>query len=300
VIHLCSFVPVPYSRTCRQFEAWATENARLVRYHSVGQSLEGRPIPCLTIADGARLGKKRVVIVSGEHAIEFPGVWSVLGIAEYLVSGQESATRLLSEYVFDILPHCNPDGNVLGRGKFNAAGTNMCEAYGKVADGCACETCTKITLDSVPEARAIWDYLSADTPPFLHLNFHGWRTLAVGREPYEGGEVTPDDHYPEGEPKRWKRILDREFSLRTHGASWGGRLWVSGHTQLGYQLAKHYGTFGYGYEPNMRTGVQGCKNTGAWVLLTLLNGVELCEARNWDEIIQAEKRWRLFLPLDEH
>lgn len=68
---------------------------------------------------------------------------------------------------------------------------------------------------------------------------------------------------------------DRKMATDTHGLSLHGRFSRDPIHSLMHQLAKHFNTLAYQYEPNMRLGTEGVKKRGVEILKVLLDGVEV-------------------------
>ncbi len=88
----------------------AKQHPALVSVHSLGSSVEGRPIRDLEISHG---GKIRIVLDGGHHAREWISVMVPICIADWLVARHEHDPRvrkLLETVSFHIVPVVNPDG----------------------------------------------------------------------------------------------------------------------------------------------------------------------------------------------
>jgi len=284
-IYLSSFVPLPYSEMSCWLKEVETVHSDILTLDSIGRSVRGREIWLLGMA-GRKNGtaeKNPIFISSGCHPAEFPGVWAVKGIIEYLVSGDAVAKWILDNYIVYAIPQMNPDGNVSGRCQFNAEGQDVSTSFGKVVgEECRCWRCSG-SEDKPPahEAKIIWDF-AKKIRPYLYVDFHGWRTCIFGHEPFEGAGTFDERVYTDEGKRAAKRILDREIETRTHGTSLFGRLFDASEKtvhMLGHQLTKNFNTLSYSYEPNMRIGVDGCMKRGVQVLKVLLNGIEIYNRR---------------------
>lgn len=93
-----------------------------VRFNgSIGNSVEGRPIPMIELSSGAGdAGKRRVWIHAGIHSAETTSYFVVEGLVDFLLnSGTPEAANLLSGCIFNIVPMLNVDGNA--RGNYRAS-----------------------------------------------------------------------------------------------------------------------------------------------------------------------------------
>jgi murein tripeptide amidase MpaA len=101
-----------------------TQTAALdgVRYRSLGRSLDGQDIDCLTIGDGPL----KVWLYARQHPGETMAEWWMEGALEKLTDEDDPVARILrSECTFRIVPNMNPDGSRRGHLRTNAAGVNL-------------------------------------------------------------------------------------------------------------------------------------------------------------------------------
>ncbi|VDK75053.1 unnamed protein product [Anisakis simplex] len=63
----------------------------------------------------------------GIELMSYPPLWAsnYLGIIEFLISDDERAKRLRSEYVFKVIPMLNPDGVFLGNYRCSLLGADL-------------------------------------------------------------------------------------------------------------------------------------------------------------------------------
>ncbi|ARS28810.1 peptidase M14, carboxypeptidase A [Sphingomonas sp. KC8] len=93
-----------------------------VTYASLGRTLDGQELDCLTIAGG----KKQVWLYARQHPGESMAEWWMEGALERLTDPQDSVARALRcAATFHIVPNMNPDGSQLGHLRTNAAGVNL-------------------------------------------------------------------------------------------------------------------------------------------------------------------------------
>jgi murein tripeptide amidase MpaA len=93
-----------------------------VRYSSLGKSLDGQDIDCLTIGEGAL----NVWLYARQHPGESMAEWWMEGALEKLTDEDDPVARMLSkECTFRVVPNMNPDGSKRGHLRTNAAGTNL-------------------------------------------------------------------------------------------------------------------------------------------------------------------------------
>lgn len=93
-----------------------------VGYESLGKSLDGQDIDCLTIGEGPL----RVWLYARQHPGETMAEWWMEGALEKLTDEDDPVARVLRrECTFRIVPNMNPDGSRRGHLRTNAAGVNL-------------------------------------------------------------------------------------------------------------------------------------------------------------------------------
>ena len=93
-----------------------------VGYESLGKSLDGQDIDCLTIGEG----DLNVWLYARQHPGESMAEWWMEGALEKLTDPDDPIARVLRDSCsFNIVPNMNPDGSRRGHLRTNAAGTNL-------------------------------------------------------------------------------------------------------------------------------------------------------------------------------
>ncbi len=93
-----------------------------VRYQSLGKSLDGQDLDCLTIGEGPL----SVWLYARQHPGETMAEWWMEGALEKLVDPDDPVARVLRrECTFRVVPNMNPDGSRRGHLRTNAAGVNL-------------------------------------------------------------------------------------------------------------------------------------------------------------------------------
>jgi murein tripeptide amidase MpaA len=93
-----------------------------VEYRSLGKTLDGQDIDCLTIGEGPL----NVWLYARQHPGESMAEWWMEGALEKLTDPDDPVARVLrSECTFRIVPNMNPDGSRRGHLRTNAAGINL-------------------------------------------------------------------------------------------------------------------------------------------------------------------------------
>ena len=93
-----------------------------VTQRELTRTLDGRPLDCMTVGEGA----KQVWLYARQHPGESMAEWWVEGALEKLTDGSDANARLLREKAtFHIVPNMNPDGSFRGHLRTNAVGVNL-------------------------------------------------------------------------------------------------------------------------------------------------------------------------------
>ena len=93
-----------------------------VAYSSLGRSLDGQDIDCLTIGEGPI----RVWLYARQHPGESMAEWWMEGALEKLTDPDDPIARVLRrDCTFRIVPNMNPDGSRRGHLRTNAVGVNL-------------------------------------------------------------------------------------------------------------------------------------------------------------------------------
>ncbi|MFH1468589.1 MAG: M14-type cytosolic carboxypeptidase [Pseudomonadota bacterium] len=111
---IATFFPFNYT----EMLAWTDEVSRHpeATLEQAATSDQGREIRLLTITDpGSPASDKRHIFILGrQHSGETAGTWELVGLVEFLLSGEAEAQALLQGFVWHIVPMLNPDGVYLG------------------------------------------------------------------------------------------------------------------------------------------------------------------------------------------
>lgn len=93
-----------------------------VTCRTLGYSLEGQPIDCLTMGNG----EKQVWIYARQHPGESMAEWWAEGALEMLTDSADPHARLLlDKCTLHVVPNMNPDGSFRGHLRTNHVGTNL-------------------------------------------------------------------------------------------------------------------------------------------------------------------------------
>ena len=112
----------PYSMERHHDLVSQTATIAGVDYRSLGKSLDGQDIDCLTIGEGPL----SVWLYARQHPGESMAEWWMEGALEKLVDEDDPVARVLrKECTFRVVPNMNPDGSRRGHLRTNAAGVNL-------------------------------------------------------------------------------------------------------------------------------------------------------------------------------
>lgn len=170
-------------------EAASSEGVDYVR---LGTTLDGQPIDCLEMGEGAT----QVWLYARQHPGETQAEWWMEGALECLTDPADPVARALrAKCRLHIVPNCNPDGSRRGHLRTNAVGTNLNREW---ADP---------TPERSPEVLAIRNRMDATGVDFA-MDVHADEAIpAVFLAGFEG---IPSWKEEQGEGfYRYQRILDR-------------------------------------------------------------------------------------------
>lgn len=142
-----------------------------VAHRTLGTSLDGEPIDCLSMGDGPL----QVWLYARQHPGESMAEWWMEGALDVLADPASSLGRELRRRArFHVVPNANPDGSRRGHLRTNAAGVNLNREWDTPS------------LDKSPEVLAIRDAMDATGLDFA-MDVHGDEAIpAVFLAGFEG------------------------------------------------------------------------------------------------------------------
>ena len=163
VVYFAYFEPYSHERHLDLIGSAAASS--LVEVQHLGQTLEGRDMTLLRIADAASAvplaQRKKIWLIARQHPGESMAEWFVEGFAERLLDGDDAVARvLLAQCVFYVVPNMNPDGAVRGNLRTNAAGANLNREWAAPS------------LEKSPEVHLVRQKM-LEVGVDLHLDAHG-------------------------------------------------------------------------------------------------------------------------------
>ncbi len=263
-VRVTNVIPASLTDTTRFLEDLAERAPEHCEFLEIGASSEGRPFPALHITEGLEgAGKPRFAVFSGQHPIEFPGVWGTRGIADFLTSHLPEAREYRQRFNVTVMPLVNPDGTVAGNNNFNIERQEVMSFEG-AAEG---------TLPDVIEARSLWEFLDG-APPQLMLNIHcycGWGGFV--EPPYNGLYILKDEYFQDEARLRRQKVIEDFARFRTTGLSGHNRPAVNGPASVHSQMARKHGTMGVLFEINAGNhGPWGCGREAVAAFRALCDG----------------------------
>ncbi|MEO6247740.1 MAG: M14-type cytosolic carboxypeptidase [Sphingomicrobium sp.] len=146
-----------------------------VEYRSLGKSLDGQDIDCLTIGEGALT----VWLYARQHPGETMAEWWMEGALEKLTDSDDPVARILRrDCTFHVVPNLNPDGSRRGHLRTNAAGVNLNrEWHAPTAERSPEVLCVRNAMDASPPAFAMDVHGDEAIPANFLAGFEGIPSL---------------------------------------------------------------------------------------------------------------------------
>ncbi|WP_324806318.1 M14-type cytosolic carboxypeptidase [Sphingomonas sp. LY29] len=178
-----------------------------VEYRSLGKSLDGQDIDCLTIGEG----DLTVWLYARQHPGESMAEWWMEGALEKLTDPDDPIARVLRrDCTFHVVPNMNPDGSQRGHLRTNAVGTNLNREWATP------------TAEKSPEVLCVRNAMDQDPPAFA-MDIHG--DEAIPANFLAGFEGIPS-------------LTDRQSNLFKLYSDTLERISPDFQTRQGYEIAK--------------------------------------------------------------
>ena len=128
-----------------------------VDYRSLGLTLDGQDLDCLTVGEG----DTTVWLYARQHPGETMAEWWMEGALEKLTDPDDPVARVLRrDCTFHIVPNMNPDGSRRGHLRTNAAGVNLNREWHAPS------------AEKSPEVLCVRNAMDQD-PPMFAMDVHG-------------------------------------------------------------------------------------------------------------------------------
>jgi|LGOV01.1.fsa_nt_gb 2-polyprenyl-3-methyl-5-hydroxy-6-metoxy-1,4-benzoquinol methylase len=280
-IYISNSLPHRYDAMCDWLRQIQTTHSGISRLTSLGQSIQGRDILCLTISetpDTIDTENDRILITSGTHPAE-PDWLATTAIIEKLLSDESWARDARQKYIFDVIPQLNPDGFVLGTNGCNANGINPYWDF------------RQHDYKNSPETAYLWKWIEKHLPA-IYLDFHCYvHNLNKDYQPY----LKPNSDYHHPAIRRIVSELDNRLLMLSQGRAMRGK-----HTNLpstlAYQITAKYDTITYTkYHLHLKHGIEHCRNLGLSVLKTIMEGIKPYIKISDLQIERTSKNFKWFL-----
>jgi hypothetical protein len=252
--------PSPYSDTCAFLKKLAGERQDRCCLFTIGKSVQGREIIGLRAGTP---GAPRMLCIAGQHPIEFPGVWAMRAIADYISSAIGEVQILREKMLIEVIPLVNPDGTVLGRNAFTSENFDMYVAFGSKPNAQEPEAA---------ESKLLWRWITEkDTALWMNVHCYlGWRNNS--EPPFDGWYEVPRGLFSDSKRKHTYEALCDTMRLETDSPSTTMEPDIHTENTLEYQIAKRYGIPSVFYEIN--GGTAGAFQSGKRGLRVFKNAVK--------------------------
>lgn len=128
-----------------------------VSYRSLGKTLDGQDLDCLTIGEG----ETTVWLYARQHPGESMAEWWMEGALEKLTDPDDPVARVLRrDCTFHVVPNMNPDGSRRGHLRTNAVGVNLNREWHAPS------------ADKSPEVLFVRNAMD-ENPPVFAMDIHG-------------------------------------------------------------------------------------------------------------------------------
>ena len=163
-----------------------------VTHRVLGRSLDGQPIDCLSLGEGA----KQVWLIARQHPGESMAEWWMEGALDMLTDPADPHARKLRQLCrFHVVPNCNPDGSRRGHLRTNAVGVNLNREWHEPS------------AERSPEVLAIRNAMDETGVDFA-MDVHG--DEAIPAVFFAGFEGIPGWTEAQGEAyRRYRAVLER-------------------------------------------------------------------------------------------
>lgn len=173
-VYFCYFPPYSYERHLQLIAKCSSQQHATCQVNSLGQTLDGRELECITVGTGFRV----CWIIHRQHPGENMAEYYAEGLLERLLgletSGSVDGTtsRVLDMYTFHIVPSMNPDGAVRGHLRTNAIGSNLNREWASTGKEGDEEYYEAPTLERSPEVYYVLRAMD-ETGVDAFLDVHG-------------------------------------------------------------------------------------------------------------------------------
>lgn len=127
-------IPLSHDTAERFIKQWATDpaSAKYITFHTIGRSLQGRPLYRMEITDREsphRREDRWVHYITQAHSHEGKSRWRVKGMIDWLLADTPEAADARKRHIWHFVMVMNPDGVNNGFTRVNMQGIDMNRAY---------------------------------------------------------------------------------------------------------------------------------------------------------------------------
>jgi len=189
-----------------------------VKIETPGYSQEGNPIYLINITDFniPVTDKNRILLHARTHPAETPSSFLLEGMINFLLSGSQEASEILSHFEFYIFPMQNVDGVIAGNYRSTPLSQNLEVMWYYEADN------PLVLTDEAPvEVQLIHQYakelMNDGGPPIsMALNLHASNSEPDIRTFFYPHFGTEDQGYSSAEASLWEKQISTISSFATH------------------------------------------------------------------------------------
>ncbi|MFA5107733.1 MAG: M14-type cytosolic carboxypeptidase, partial [Patescibacteria group bacterium] len=160
-VYIAFTIPYTYSDYTADLAEWDASD--LVSYVDIGDSVQGREMDLVTVADTsspiAAADKKVYWIIGRQHSTETAGSISIDGVIRFLIGGSDEAKLMLRSSIFKLIPMMNPDGAYNGWTRTNAQRCDINREWESTGANATTETAEIYNAHT-----AIEDWMTNGTP----------------------------------------------------------------------------------------------------------------------------------------
>jgi murein tripeptide amidase MpaA len=177
----------PYSMERHHDLVTQTAAMEGVGYRSLGKSLDGQDLDCLTFGEGPL----NVWLYARQHPGESMAEWWMEGALEKLVDEDDPVARVLrKECTFRVVPNMNPDGSRRGHLRTNAVGANLNrEWHAPTAERSPEVLCVRNAMDETGVDFAMDVHGDEAIPANFLAGFEGIPSLSDRQQRAGGGRL---------------------------------------------------------------------------------------------------------------
>ncbi|MEX2641377.1 MAG: M14 family zinc carboxypeptidase [Balneolales bacterium] len=167
-------IPLSHDTAERFMKQWAAglETADYLTVHSIGRSVQGRPLYRMEITDAGSPHKyedRWVHYISQAHPHEGKSRWRVKGMIDWLLSDAPEAAEARRRHIWHFVLVMNPDGVNNGFTRVNLEGVDMNRTYHVSGSDS-----TKQAWEGYVYQRDIERLMASDTPLTTFWDMHVW------------------------------------------------------------------------------------------------------------------------------